>query len=552
MKRKLFYLFLLLNYTGFSQYSFPTCSQAYVPGNVYVLGNQVSKDNVNYEAKYWTDQAPPHESWLSLGMCGDVDAILGPEYSDQKRIIGYMPSWNTTYNFSNYDPTKITNVVVAFLEFKVNNSDFNSSNFASVEFTQASIDAVENVLVTQQLLSNSHNSNVKVSVAVGGAIDYGFLWLMNQYNNNDTKLEEIAQYIVDYANANGIDGIDLDMECWWADPAIAGTADVGGRVRGDKWGGPDQGPHPAGVGLRKLAEKIKAIQPTLLLSAAVFGTSWYGNNYDDTMFNSLDWIGLMTYDFTGSWNDTPYGPHTALYKVPLNTYTGQTANNPIYSVQDALEYWQGLAEPAWNHDGGFSVPRSKLCIGSPFYGYDFSTPKPGGGNGFITLPYKDIVAQYPNAPTSYDPLNTANFSGYINTNGKSIYYETPQSIKNKFDYVDDYGHQGIIIWELTNDLHPSDPNSLLNALHEQSVLDSNNFNAVQEGNDLYEFEGELFYNFRNWEKLPSEISIYNLLSQEVMVKKIDNSNVEGSFILELTQGIYLVKCGDYSIKIVQD
>lgn len=546
MKTKFTLFLCFLSFYTFSQYTFPPCFSNHVVGGVYVQGNKVSKDNNNYEAKYWTNTTPPSGDWNFLGKCGAVDDVLGNAYSSQKRIIGYMPTWNTTYNFNDYDPTKVTNVIVSFLEFKTNNNDFSSNNFASVEFTAQSNTDVDNVLFTQNLLATSHNNNVQVSVAIGGAIDYGFLWLMNKYHDDDVKLQEIAQYIVDYAVAKGIDGVDLDMECWWADPAISGTSDQGGRVRGDKWGGPDSGPHVAGIGLRKLAEKIKILNPNLLLSAAVFGTSWYGNNYDDTMASSLDWIGLMTYDFTGSWSATPYGPHTALFKVPLDSYTNQSNDNPIYSAQDALEYWQGLALPAWNHDGGFNVPRAKLCIGAPFYGYDFSTPKPNGGNGFITLAYKDIVNQYPNAPTSYDPVDSQNYSGFINTNGKSIYYETPQSIKNKFDYIDNYGHQGIIIWELTNDLHPSDPNSLLNALNSQATLQSDNFAELVK-DDVYVFENQLFYNFEEVTSPAKEISVYNVLSQRVFNKTIENN--KGNFNLNLSSGIYIVKYGNFSKKI---
>lgn len=550
MKFKLFFLYALLQcFFSTAQYSFPNCYTSYISGNVYNQGNQVSKNGFNYKAKYWTNTEPPSADWESLGPCGNPDLSLGNEYALNKRIIGYMPTWNTTYDFNDYDPSKITNVVVAFLEFKTNNSDFNSSDFASIEFTPQSISSVNNVLVINQLLANSHNTNTKVSVAVGGAIDYGFLWLMNKYYDNDTKLQEIAQYIVDYADVNNIDGIDLDMECWWADPAIQGTSDLGGRIRGDKWGGSDEGPHPAGIGLRKLAEKIKVLRPNLLLSAAVFGTSWYGNNYDDTMHSSLDWIGLMTYDFTGSWSATPYGPHTALHKVPLNSYQNQNADNPIYSAEDALEYWQGIATPTWNHDGGFNVPRAKLCVGSPFYGYDFSTPKPDGGNGYIALTYKDIVNQYPNAPMSYDPLDPQNYSGYISESGKEIYYETPQSIKNKYQYISDYGQQGIIVWELTNDLHPSDTNSLLNSLYQESTLASTDFNNKKESL-IYSSKNKIYYNLECTNSNSNKIQIYNLLGENIYTINISNSNLNSSKKVDLPKGIYVISHDNFKKKII--
>jgi GH18 family chitinase len=363
---------------------------------------------------------------------------------------------------------------------------------------------------------------------------------MNNYYNNDAKLTEIAQLIVNYTDNNGIDGIDLDMECWWADAAITGTVDLGGRIRGSKWNDPDVGPHQAAVGLKKLAQKLKLLRPNLLTSAAVFGTSWYGNNYDDGIAEYLDWIGLMTYDFTGSWSTSPHGPHTALHKTPLSTYVNQSLDNPIYSAQDALEYWQGISESTWNHDGGFAVQRAKLCIGSAFYGYDFSTPKPNGANGYVTLSYKDIVTQYPNAPTSYDLLDPTNYSGYIGINGKKIYYETPVSIKNKYNYVDNYGHQGIILWELTNDLNPSDPNSLLNSISTQSGLGLND--VTSDELVLYVSNDMIYYEFKNsGDEKDQKIEIYNLLAQKVGLFDISTNGKEGVIKTKLMTGFYIVK-----------
>lgn len=544
MKKLILFAFLISLQT-YSQYIFNNCQPQHIAGNAYLAGQRVSKDNRNYEAKFWTSTTPPSADWLLIEPCGSADNVLGVSYPNNKKIIGYMPSWNTTYNFNDYDPSKVTNVVVAFLSFKTNNTDYNSADFASIEFSTSSMNEVNNVLTTQQVLTRSHNVGTKVSVAVGGAIDYGFLWLMTKYYNDDAKLNEIAQYIVNYTNTSGIDGIDLDMECWWADPAITGTTEQGGRVRGDKWGTPDAGAHPAGIGLRKLAQKIKTLKPSLLLSAAVFGTSWYGNNYDDTIHNYLDWLGLMTYDFTGSWNDSPIGPHTALHKVPQG-YTGQTANTPIYSVEDALEYWQGLVEPAWNHDGGFNVPRAKLCIGSPFYGYDLSTRKPAG-NGYVTYTYKEIVNTYPTAPTSYDPLDPANFSGYISTGGKKIYYETPKSLRNKVKYIKDFGQQGIIIWELTNDLHPTNPNALL-----YNVFDENNLSITDNNLDnvsLYVSENTLYYSLKESSDKNLNFEIYNLLGQNVSKLNLDENN-SGAIPLNLNKGVYIGKINNKTVKFI--
>ena len=56
------------------------------------------------------------------------------------------------------------------------------------------------------------------------------------------------------------------------------------------------------VNLRVLAENLRKRWGTSkIISGAFFSTPWYGNSYDADIHKSMDWIGLMTYDFTGSW-----------------------------------------------------------------------------------------------------------------------------------------------------------------------------------------------------------------------------------------------------------
>ncbi|MGG8495748.1 glycosyl hydrolase family 18 protein [Tenacibaculum sp. TC6] len=458
--------FLLLSTFLYAQYQFPACYPEWdAAKDHYTQGEKVSLNGINYTAKWYTNAPPGDASWQSEGACGDGG--LGPGYSGSQRIIGYLPTWIPDYDIkNNFNPEVVTNINISFLMFKQNNNDYNSADFGSIAFDEFQLRKVDSVLTDCNVLSKAKAKNVKVSVALGGATDFAFLWLMNKYHNNDQKLDEIANLLVTFITSRQLDGIDLDLECWWADPAIAGTSDQGGRVRGSKWGDSDQGPHPAAIGLTNLSKKLREKMPNKLISAAVFGTSWYGNNYDAKMADYMDWVGLMTYDFTGSWDKSPVGPHSSLYKVPLNTYTGQSADNPIYAAQDALEYWLGIAEPTWNHSGGFGIKKAKLVIGVPMYGYDFSEKKPNGGNGVKFTPYKDIIAEFPNAATSYDAKDPNQLNGHIGLNGKNIYYETPKRAGEKIKYTKNFGHQGVIIWELTQDVDYNSSSSILKAINE--------------------------------------------------------------------------------------
>ena len=33
------------------------------------------------------------------------------------------------------------------------------------------------------------------------------------------------------------------------------------------------------------------------------------------MAKYVEWVGVMTYDFTGSWNKSPVGPHSAMFVI---------------------------------------------------------------------------------------------------------------------------------------------------------------------------------------------------------------------------------------------
>ncbi len=515
-----------------AQYNFPACSPAWDVSQVpYTQGQEVSVNGLNYRCKYYTNDAPGAGSWELVGPCGDGG--LGPDYSGKQRIIGYLPTWVADYDIKNkFKPEVVTNLNISFLMFKQNNNNYNSADFASISFDEFQARKVDSVLNDLGVLQKAKAKGVKVAVALGGATDYAFIWLMDKYHNDDVKLEQIATLVANYVVQNDLDGIDLDMECWWADPAIAGTTDQGGRVRGSKFGDSDQGPHPAGIGLTKLSKKLRAKLPNKLITAAVFGTSWYGNNYDDGIADYMDWIGLMSYDFTGSWDTSPEGPHSALYKVAGGLYQGQTADNPIYSAQDALEYWMGFAPPAWNHAGGFKVPKSKLVFGLPVYGYDFSEKKPNGGNGAKFVPYKDIVKDFPNAATSYDAKDPKKLRGYIGENGKKIYYNTPKLAGEKIKYSKQYGHQGLILWELTQDTDYNASSSILKAVNE-AAGNSNPINSTP---------------VVTWET-PSNnqvIEMTTFTNVALKAKATDSDGTVNSFVFKYSNtDILATKSGDY-------
>ena len=276
----------------------------------YQKGSMVKYQGNIFKASFWASEPgtsdPDHNGWRLYDELYDVTPHTP---ANQAKIIGYLPSSRAKegfqYNAVMYQ--NITHAIMAFLTF---------SETALGEFDSASLGAIN--AIKTAVVSTAHLHGTYVSVALGGANDYGFLYLMERVGANpgDPVLQKAVSNVVDFVKSNGLDGVDLDLECWWdknGDP----NKDQGGRLTA-------KGPHPAGIGLVEFAKQLKLAMPAKIVSSTIFATSWYGNNYDPRIAVYVDWIAVMTYDLTGAWNQSPVGPHTDLIKIRDQTpYVGE-------------------------------------------------------------------------------------------------------------------------------------------------------------------------------------------------------------------------------------
>jgi GH18 family chitinase len=360
------------------------------------------------------------------------------------------------------------------------------------EFEPNSVNDIDAIL--SDVVATGHNCGTYISIALGGATDYGFFHLMEHIGNNPAAplLQNAVNNVVDFVESNGLDGVDLDLECWW-DENNDPNKDQGGRLKSD-------GSHPAGKGLTEFAKQLKQAMPDKIISAALFATSWYGNCYDPELVEYLDWLGIMTYDLTGSWNQTPVGPQTALLKIreqkayadeqqgewPTNrkssaNTTEPMSDNPILSVEDSLWYWTNPFFTNWQGTGQ-NLKRNKIAAGVPVYGYDFAygkQPDDLSGQiapGYKTIRYKDLLNQFPDADTAAN--GNIKVSGntsrppFVSAPGTysyahNIYFETPKTAVDKLNFLKSVGTQGVIIWELTNDVW-EEGKSIIQALYKNS------------------------------------------------------------------------------------
>lgn len=456
----------------------------------YQTGAMVKyKGNIFY-ANFWASEPgvgdAGHNGWRFYDELYDETPHTPTE---QAKIIAYIPTWRKEEGF---DYAKgeiyqyITHGIVAFLMFSETNLG---------EFDSKSVNDVNVIL--SDVVSTGHQNGTKISIALGGATDYGFLNLMTSVGNNSANplLDKAVQSVVNFVQSNNLDGVDLDLECWW-DKNSDASKDQGGRPT-------SQGAHPAGYALTLFAQKLKQAMPDKLVSATVFGTSWYGNNYDPKIADYVDWLAVMTYDLTGSWNASPVEPHTALSKIRnqesskirnqevyQESYVdeqqgewpgGGTVNNPILSVEDTLWYWTNPLFVNWQGSGQ-KIPRNKIVAGVPIYGYDFAyakDPDDLSGQippGYKVIRYKDILSQFPNAHTAANANIKVTGSTprppFISASGNypyahNIYFETPNTAVFKLNFLKNLGAQGVIIWELSNDIW-EDGKSIIKALYQNS------------------------------------------------------------------------------------
>ena len=489
----------------------------------YQTGEMVKYESNVFIANFWASKPGEGEAndngWRLYDELYDVTSSPATEPA---KIIGYIPTWRKKegFDYANAEMYRhITHGIISFLMF---------SETEIGEFERKSVDDVD--AIVSDVVLTGHDCGTYISIALGGAVDYGFFDLMERIGNNpgDPVLQKAVKNVVDFVKTNGLDGVDLDLECWW-DKNSDANKDRGGKLKSD-------GAHPAGKGLTEFAKQLKKAMPDKIISAALFATSWYGNCYDPGLVEYVDWLGIMTYDLTGSWDQSPVGPQTALLKIreqkayaeeqqgewPGNRKSSANATEPmsdnlILSVEDSLWYWTNPFFTNWQGKGQ-NLKRNKIAVGVPIYGYDFAygkEPDDLSGQvapGYKSIRYKDILSQFPDAPTAANanikvPGNTPR-PPFVSAAGTypyahNIYFETPKTATDKLKFLKSVGAQGVIIWELSNDVWEGGK-SVIQALYQNSGNPAEkekhpalghhlNLAAVTNRSDWIEVKGENSY-----------------------------------------------------------
>lgn len=352
-------------------------------------------------------------------------------------VIGYFTNWgiygDRPYTAEDVPYEKLTHIQYAFFNPQTNG-----------EIASFDQDADDKILLgkmvwypvtqhdsTTSLIYLAHQKNVKVLASIGGWTgSSNFPALASAASSRSNFCSKARALIEKYR----FDGIDIDWE-------FPGYTEHNGT------------PADAQNFVLLLAELRDTLDATpgakKLITLAIAASPYHGDNYlIEQFFQDVDYISIMTYDYTGIWGS--YAWHSS----PLYDY----GNTESWSLSRSMEYYISRG-----------VPASKFNIGMAFYGKTFSgcigpnATFTGAGSESGSMDYciiekkisdGDYVRYWDTAAMVPYCLSAAN---------EYCSYDDTISIRKKAEYCADNGYAGAIIWELKGGTLPDKSSPLLDA-----------------------------------------------------------------------------------------
>lgn len=238
----------------------------------------------------------------------DDDIIDDPNniilFSDQARVVGYFPTWRFTLT-DKVDFCKLTHVNIAFGNPMVD---------GTIQLSNPSaISNLEQVISTAKL----QNSNIQFYISLAGGVlsdEVANTWKTFLASSQDRP--KLIDKIIEFVLENNLDGVDVDLE----------------------WSHVTQGYSDFVIELKKeLSIHGKGM-------TAAFPSETKFSQISDQALAVFDFINIMVYDYTGSWNPSEPGQHSS-----------------YNHAERGINYWKNIV----------GIAAEKLTLGVPFYGYNF-------------------------------------------------------------------------------------------------------------------------------------------------------------------------------------
>lgn len=222
--------------------------------------------------------------------------------------------------------------------------------------------------------------------------------------DDENLQEKLINRILEEIRNKGLNGVDFDfeyVESGYKDKYAAFIEKTRNRLNAEGY-----------MVTAAVAPKISADQKGLL---------YEGHDYA-AIGKAANLILAMTYE----WGYT-YGPPMAVA--------------PINKVREVLDY--AVTE----------IPPSKLLMGIPNYGYDWTLPYVKGESKAKILSNVDAqeLARQKGAEIKFDPVAQSPYFNYTDEQGREheVWFEDARSIQAKLNLVKEYDLAGVAYWNLT-------------------------------------------------------------------------------------------------------
>lgn len=324
----------------------------------------------------------------------------------------YYPNWSV-YNAqapSSLNLEAISHIFYAFAWVHEDGSVYLSDEYAD---TQIQLSGAHGCFDDLRSVKR-HYPHVKTVLSLGGG-GKGSVTFPTVASNEESRIR-CAKSAEEMCTSHGFDGIDLD----WEHPSSS----------------------QQGLDYVKLLECLRRALPApRLLTSALPAGAWALKHINLLQAATyLDYINLMTYDFTGPWTSV-CGHHAQLY----------TPNRPH---NDASRISCSSAVAYVTSRG---VPSSQVLLGIPTYGRSFLEAKTVGESfrGHAgeegTFKYKDLPR--PKTREEFDDNVGAAFC--IGGDGGFVSYDNTQSVLLKAEFAKSQKLGGLFYWTATGDTNDS-------------------------------------------------------------------------------------------------
>ncbi|CAF2630318.1 unnamed protein product [Rotaria sp. Silwood2] len=326
-----------------------------------------------------------------------------------KRVMCYYTNWSGyrpsdgRFSIQDIDPSLCTHIIYSFASVRGN--DLGTTEGSDPENYK------------QILALKEKNPDLKVMLAVGGW-NHGS-GPFTQMVATEKSRQEFVENSYNFLKKYGFDGLDLD----WEYPADRGS--------------PYDDRHRFTQLVEQLSEKYKP--EGLLLSAATPASpSRYDGSYEPEICKHLDFINMMTYDYTGQWE------RTAGHNSPL-TSQKETVQHML-KKQDCTPDKLNLGMGAYGRTHQLADP-SANGIGSPTVGSGAMAGAYTGESGFMS--YYEVCQKLKEGWTK--EWSNQHQVPYAYSGSNWVGYDDTESIALKAEYVNEMDLGGAMFWAMDLD-----------------------------------------------------------------------------------------------------